>query len=258
MSVRSVSSSRVSCLSSHSPDLLLRTSGTGLAGAVQRANAEAVCHAKAAGKRPIIRETPPEGEVKGKTQGARDFSSYLSRSLCVNNHFSVIAACFCIVCACLPFVYNFLNLTSGIGDCVIAHKVGRQHQANLQQMRELQRRKMDEPRPATVPAMYVAQAVHVQQYFDRAAHHGEMAKGTVPIYLSFIVACSPSLQTDCIVSFLLASAADVRRDRAKRAEKTLRQPDDRTQVLHPFHISSPLHERILDHFDLRSYEQLLP
>jgi len=79
-----------------------------------------------------------------------------------------------------------------------AHYVGRHHQANIQQIRELQRRKMDEPRPATVPAMNVEQPYHVQQYFDRAAHHGEHAK-------------------------------DVRRVRANH--KTERQPDDRTQRL---------------------------
>uniref|UniRef100_A0A6U4YR00 Uncharacterized protein n=3 Tax=Hemiselmis andersenii TaxID=464988 RepID=A0A6U4YR00_HEMAN len=81
-----------------------------------------------------------------------------------------------------------------------AHFVGRQHQANIQQIRELQRRKMDEPRPATVPAMNVEQPYHVQQYFDRVAHHGEMAK-------------------------------DARGVRAIKNQRTERQPDDRTQRL---------------------------
>jgi len=62
----------------------------------------------------------------------------------------------------------------GVGRC---DRVGHQHQANLREIRELQRRKMDEPRPATVPAMYVEQPYHVQRYFDRAAHHGELAMG---------------------------------------------------------------------------------
>jgi hypothetical protein len=36
-----------------------------------------------------------------------------------------------------------------------------------------------------VPAMYVEQPYHVQQYFDRAAHHGEMAKGRIQCTPSF-------------------------------------------------------------------------
>lgn len=62
----------------------------------------------------------------------------------------------------------------GVGEC---HKVGRQHQANVREMRALQHRKMDEPRPATVPAMNVEQPFHVHQFFDRAAHHRNLAKG---------------------------------------------------------------------------------
>jgi hypothetical protein len=62
----------------------------------------------------------------------------------------------------------------GVGRC---DRIGHQHQANLREMRELERRKADEPRPATVPAMHVAQAYHVQQFLDRAAHHGELAMG---------------------------------------------------------------------------------
>lgn len=122
-----------------------KTPGTGLAGAVQRANQQANARARSAGAKPHIRDVEP----------------------------------------------------NGVGP---AHRVGRHHQANLQQMRELQKRKMDEPRPATVPAMNVKQPYHVQQYFDRAAHHGEFAK-------------------------------DARMDKAKRDMDTLRQPDDRTQRL---------------------------
>ena len=63
---------------------------------------------------------------------------------------------------------------NGVGRC---DRIGNQHQANLREIRELQRRKQDEPRPATVPAMNVEQPYHVQRFFDRAAHHGEMAMG---------------------------------------------------------------------------------
>lgn len=120
-----------------------KTPGTGLAGAVQRANAGANAAAKQRGDKAVIRDVEPDG----------------------------------------------------VGP---AHRVGRHHQANLQQMRELQKRKMDEVRPMTVPAMNVKQPYHVQQFFDRAAHHGEFAK-------------------------------DARRERAKREMETMRQPDDRTQ-----------------------------
>ena len=65
-------------------------------------------------------------------------------------------------------------LLDGVGRC---DRVGLQHQANLREMRELQLRKMDQPRPATVPAMNVEQPYHVQRFFDRAAHHGEVAIG---------------------------------------------------------------------------------
>lgn len=62
----------------------------------------------------------------------------------------------------------------GVGRC---DHVGNQHQANLREIRELERRKRDEPRPATVPAMYVEQPYHVHRFFDRAAEHGQLAMG---------------------------------------------------------------------------------
>jgi hypothetical protein len=58
-----------------------------------------------------------------------------------------------------------------------ADRVGHQHQANVRQIRELQAKKVDEPRPATVPAMNVEPPWHVGRFLDRAADHGEMAVG---------------------------------------------------------------------------------
>uniref|UniRef100_A0A7S4PM26 Uncharacterized protein n=1 Tax=Guillardia theta TaxID=55529 RepID=A0A7S4PM26_GUITH len=85
----------------------------------------------------------------------------------------------------------------------IAHptlQVGNAHQAFIREMRELEQKKLGEPRPATVPAMNVPQAFHVQRFFDRAAHHGEAAVG-------------------------------MRTRRAEADKKDPRQPFDRTQRL---------------------------
>uniref|UniRef100_A0A7S4UDA9 Uncharacterized protein n=1 Tax=Guillardia theta TaxID=55529 RepID=A0A7S4UDA9_GUITH len=81
-----------------------------------------------------------------------------------------------------------------------AHRVGNAHQAFIREMRELEQKKLGEPRPATVPAMNVPQAFHVQRFFDRAAHHGEAAVG-------------------------------MRTRRAEADKKDPRQPFDRTQRL---------------------------
>ena len=58
-----------------------------------------------------------------------------------------------------------------------ADRIGDQHQANVREIREIQAKKMDAPRPVTVPAMNVEPPWHVGRYFDRAADHGEMAHG---------------------------------------------------------------------------------